>query len=152
MSNTIQNLQTALGMELTALHQYQLHASVLDDWGLIKLANKMREEMQEEIEHSNEYISRILFLKNCCPQLILAKQPVLVNNLVEMFKIDLADEKEAIKFYTQAAKEAMEEDDIGTRVLFEKIVMDEEKHMSWLELQLELIERVGETNYMTKQI
>ena len=28
---TVSNLQTALAMELTASHQYQLHASVLSD-------------------------------------------------------------------------------------------------------------------------
>ena len=31
---TMENLQKALQMELTAAHQYQLHAHVLDDWGL----------------------------------------------------------------------------------------------------------------------
>ena len=31
MSKTLQNLQTALSMELSAMHQYRLHASVLDD-------------------------------------------------------------------------------------------------------------------------
>ena len=64
MSTTIQNLQTSLGMEMTASHQYQLHASVLDDWGLAKLAAKMREEMLEEIGHSDEYIDRI-FMPIC---------------------------------------------------------------------------------------
>lgn len=151
MSTTIQNLQTSLGMEMTASHQYQLHASVLDDWGLAKLAAKMREEMLEEIGHSDEYIDRILFLK-ACPDLVLAKKPVQAKSLVEMFEIDLTDEKEAIEFYTKASKQAMEEGDIGTRILFEKIAMDEEEHMSWLELQLDLIERIGEQNYVAKQM
>lgn len=31
MSNTRTNLQTALSIELTVMHQYQLHAAVLDD-------------------------------------------------------------------------------------------------------------------------
>jgi len=61
-----------------------------------------------------------------------------------MFKADLADEKEAIAFYAEAARHAMEVGDIGTRVLFEKAVLDEEGHKNWLELQLSLIERVGE--------
>lgn len=46
---TLKNLQTALGMELTAAHQYQLHAHVLEDWGIDRLAAQMREEMQEEL-------------------------------------------------------------------------------------------------------
>ena len=40
---------TALAMELTAVNQYLLHAHTLEDWGLDKLASRMREEMQEEL-------------------------------------------------------------------------------------------------------
>ena len=40
MSNTktIENLNKALRMEISATHQYQLHAHVLEDWGLVGLA------------------------------------------------------------------------------------------------------------------
>ncbi len=31
-SDVLRSLQTALSMELTAAHQYQLHASVLTNW------------------------------------------------------------------------------------------------------------------------
>ncbi len=61
-------------MELTAVHQYQLHAGVLDDWGLDILASKMREEMQEELGHSESFLQRLLFLKEN-PRLELAKLP-----------------------------------------------------------------------------
>lgn len=153
MSNneTLQNLQTALSMELTAAHQYQLHASVLNDWGMDRLAIKMREEMQEELGHSDEYISRIMFLKGK-PSLVLAKTPELAESLVQMFETDLTDEKEAIAFYTSAARQAADAGDIGTRTLFERIVMDEEGHMAWLELQLELVKRMGESAYISKHI
>jgi len=148
---TLKHLQTALGMELTAAHQYQLHASVLADWGIDRLASKMREEMQEELAHSDDYISRILFLKGE-PNLVLAKAPVIATSLVQLFKSDLADEQEAIIFYTAAAKQAAEAGDIGTRALFERIVMDEEGHMGWLELQLDLIQRIGEPAYISKHM
>ena len=151
MSNTqtIENLQKALSMELTAAHQYQLHAHVLDDWGLDRLANQMREEMQEELGHSDEYIARIMFL-NGTPELTFQKNPTAAESLVAMFKADLADEEEAIEFYTRASQQAAEVGDIGSRQLFEKIVMDEEGHKSWLELQLSLIERIGEKAYSAK--
>jgi len=69
-----------------------------------------------------------------------------------MFKADLADEEDAIAFYTRAAREAYEADDIGSRRLFETIVLDEEGHKAWLELQLDLIERIGEQAYSAKLI
>jgi bacterioferritin len=150
-TRTSENLQTALGMELTAMHQYQLHAAVLDDWGLSLLASKMREEMAEELGHSNDYISRIIFLKGK-PQLIMAKTPVPAPSLVEMFESDLCDEKEALEFYTKASIEASEDQDIGSRTLFERIALDEEGHMSWLELQLDLIQRIGERAYVAKHM
>lgn len=150
-STTLENLQKALSMELTAAHQYQLHASVLADWGIDMLSAKMREEMQEELGHSDAYIERIMFLKGQ-PQLTMANPPQMATSLEQMFKADLEDEKQAIVFYTQAAQQANDEGDIGTRTLFEKIVLDEEGHMSWLELQLDLIERMGEPAYIAKHM
>jgi len=148
---TLDNLQKALAMELTAAHQYQLHGSVLTAWGIDRLAAQMREEMQEELGHSDDYIARILFLKGE-PKLALAKPPVIAESLVQLFQSDLTDEKEAITFYTSAARQADEAGDIGTRSLFEHIAMDEEGHMSWLELQLDLLKRMGEPAYVSKHM
>lgn len=148
---TLKNLQKALGMELSAAHQYQLHAHVLDDWGIDRLADQMREEMEEELGHSDAYIERIMFLKGN-PEIAFDKPPARAQSLTDMFETDLADEKEAIEFYTKAAGEAAEEGDIGSRTLFEKIVLDEEGHMAWLELQLDLIARMGEPAYVAKHI
>lgn len=153
MSNhkTIENLQRALEMELTAAHQYQLHAHVLDDWGLDKLAGKMRDEMHEELGHSDKFLERIFFL-NGEPTMGFQKNPVKADSLVAMFKSDLADEEEAIEFYTKAAQEAAEVGDIGSRTLFEEIVLDEEGHKAWLELQISLIDRIGEKTYSAKHV
>src|SRR5690606_10652516 len=52
--------------------------------------------------------------------------------------------------YTKAAKEAGAEGDIGSRLLFEQIVLDEEGHKAWLETQLDLIERLGEAVYAVR--
>ncbi len=68
------------------MHQYQLHACVLDDWGMGLLATKMRAEMQEEPGHSEEYLNRLLFLKGES-QLPFAKTPVCAQSLKELFEI-----------------------------------------------------------------
>lgn len=153
MSNQrdVENLNKALQMEMSAAHQYQLHAHVLDDWGLDKLAAQMREEMTEEIGHSDRFIERIFFLKGE-PEIALAQAPRRTETLIEMFRTDLADEEEAIAFYSRAAKEAGEANDIGTRRLFEEIAIDEEGHKAWLELQIGLIERIGEAAYSAKLV
>lgn len=148
-ATTLENLQTALEMEMTAAHQYQLHAHVLDDWGLDKLASRMRDEMHEEMGHLDQFIERLLFL-DTEPKVKMAKTPDRAKSLKALFEADLGDEKEAIRFYSKAAQDAAEEGDIGSRALFEGIVMDEEGHMDWLRTQLDLIERIGEQNYAAK--
>lgn len=138
-------------MELSATHQYQLHACVLDDWGMGRLASQMRQEMQEELGHSEQFLVRMLFLKGE-PKVELEKTPKRAGSLKEMFETDLADEKAAIDFYTAASIAATEERDIGSRQLFEQIAMDEEGHMSWLELQLDLLDRMGEPAYIATHL
>lgn len=148
-SASLENLQKALSMELTAVHQYMLHAHVLDDWGLDKLASKMREEMHEELVHAGTFINRILFLKGD-PKISAEKAPQRSQSLKDMFEADLSEEKGAIEFYAEAAKAAASAGDIGTRSVFEKILLDEEGHMAWLELQLDLLKRMGEPAYIAK--
>ena len=57
---------------------------------------------------------------------------------------------DAIEFYTGAARAASDAGDIGSRVLFEEIVLDEEGHKTWLELQLDLLQRLGESAYSAR--
>ena len=150
-NKTLENLNKALQMEMAAAHQYQLHAHVLDDWGLSLLAEKMREEQAEELGHSDLFIDRIMFLKGT-PEIAFAKSPKRAETLVDMFKADLADEEEAVEFYLSSARHAYEANDVGSRMLFEKIAMDEEGHKAWLELQLDLIERIGDRAYSAKMV
>ncbi|WP_296761880.1 bacterioferritin [Sediminimonas sp.] len=144
---SIDNLQTALSMELTAVHQYLLHAHTLEDWGIDKLATRMRAEMHEELGHAGAFIDRILFLGGT-PKLEATRAPEMAESLKALFEADRDEEKGAIAFYTRAAREAFESDDIGTRALFEQTVQDEEGHWEWLDLQLDLLRRMGEPAFM----
>ena len=119
-TRSVENLQKALAMEMTAIHQYLLHAHVIEDWGLDALAEKMREEMNEELGHAGRFIDRILYLQGD-PVIEAAKPPKRAEALGDLFAADLEEEKGAIAFYAEAAKAADEDRDIGTRVLFEEI-------------------------------
>lgn len=145
---SIENLQTALSMELTAVNQYLLHAHTLEDWGLDKLAGRMREEMQEELGHAGQFIDRIMFLGGT-PELSPTKTPKMAETLEALFEADKAEEKGAIEFYADAARDAAEANDIGTRSLFEAILMDEEGHWDWLDRQLATLKRMGEPAFMS---
>lgn len=150
-AHTQENLQEAISMELAAVQQYLLHILTAEDWGLNKLAAKMREEMQEELGHAEEYARRLIFLGGS-PVMKPAKTPAHAKSLKAMFESDLEDEKDAVTFYSEAARAAAEVNDIGTRELFERTAMDEEGHMAWLDLQLSLLDRMGEPAYIAMQI
>lgn len=147
----LEHLQQAIAMELAAINQYMLHAHVLEDWSINRLAAKMREEMIEEQGHVDAFTRRIMFLGGN-PELVAAKAPTRADTLERMFEVDLHDEQEAIAFYTTAARHAQEVGDIGTRTLFETVVLDEEGHMSGLEAQLGLLKRIGEAAYISHNL
>jgi len=150
-TRSLENLQKALSMEMTAIHQYLLHAHVLDDWGLDVLAAKMREEMTEELDHAGRFLDRILFLEGN-PEIEAAKPPKRAEALDDLFAADLKEESGAIEFYAEAAKAADEDRDVGTRILFENILLDEEGHKEWLSQQLGLLKRMGEPTYMVQNM
>jgi bacterioferritin len=150
-SRSLEHLQTALSMEMTAIHQYLLHAHVLDDWGLDVLAAKMREEMTEELGHAGRFIERILFLEGH-PEIEAAKPAKPAEALDGLFAADLEEEKGALSFYAEAAKAADEDRDVGTRMLFEDILLEEEGHKDWLAQQLALLKRIGEPTYIVKHM
>ncbi|MEO1138965.1 MAG: bacterioferritin [Pseudomonadota bacterium] len=150
-TETLANLQKAVSMELAAANQYLLHVLTAEKWGLDRLAIKMRAEMLEELSHAEEYARRMVFLGGH-PELKAAKVPSAAQSMKEMFEADLMDEKDAVQFYAVAARTADNASDIGTRELFERTALDEEGHMAWLDLQLSLLERMGEPAFIAMQI
>jgi bacterioferritin len=151
LSRSLENLQTALSMEMTAVNQYLLHAHVLEDWGLNVLAEKMRAEMTEELGHAGRFIDRILYLGGE-PEIVASKTPKRAKSLDDLFRADLEEEKGALAFYSEAAVAADDDRDIGTRILFEGIILDEEGHADWLSRQLALVDRMGEPTYMAQHL
>ena len=142
----LEHLQKALTMELTAVRQYLLHAHVLADWGLDKLAHKMKAEMHEELGHADSYMERMMFLDGD-PDLASGERVNRAKSLKDMLEADLKDEYDARTFYTKASDVAHQAGDIGTRDLFAAIAIDEEGHIEWLEGQLDLLNRMGEVGF-----
>jgi bacterioferritin len=95
VSRSLENLQKALSMEMTAVNQYLLHAHVLEDWGLDVLSDRMREEMTEELGHAGRFIDRILYLGGE-PEIVASKTPKRAKALEDLFHADLEEEKGAI--------------------------------------------------------
>ena len=60
-SRIIDTLNVLLAGELTAMDQYFIHARMFDDWGLSKLYERIDHEMDDEKQHADALIKRILF-------------------------------------------------------------------------------------------
>ncbi|MBM3810279.1 MAG: bacterioferritin [Acidimicrobiia bacterium] len=147
----IENLNEVLKAELTAINQYFLHAEMMNNWGYQRLYAYTRKESIEEMKHAEALLERILLLDGVPRMQDLF--PLRIGTTVkEQFESDLALELEALPRLNAAIKHAAEVGDNGSRELFEKILVDEEEHVDWLEAQLHMIKEVGIQNYLASQI
>jgi bacterioferritin len=147
----IEALNEILTGELTAINQYFIHAKMCDNWGFERLAHKNREESFSEMKHAEKLIERILFLDGV-PNMQRLDKVRVGERVAEQLALDLKFEQVAIPRLNKAIELAVQVGDNTTRELLEDVLKSEEDHVDWLESQLELIEQVGEQNYLAQQI
>jgi len=147
----IQALNEILTSELTAINQYFIHFRMLENWGYQRLAKKKREESIEEMKHADRVIARILFLEGVPNMQRLS--PVRVGeDPVEMHKVDLELELEAVERLNRAIVLCTTKNDAGTRELLDHILKEEEDSVDWLETQLHLIGDIGRERYLAENM
>jgi bacterioferritin len=148
----IAELQKLLAGELAARDQYFSHSRMCEDWGLSKLAAHYNHERQEEGQHANAIIQRILFLGGV-PDLNQQDQLNVGHDVVSMLKNDLTLEYHVSKALKAAIQLCEQEQDYVTREMLRTQLSDtEEDHAYWLEKQLRLIDLMGLQNYLQSQI
>ncbi len=103
------------------------------------------------MKHAEALIERILFL-DATPTLTGPTKLSIGKNVKEQLESDLKLELNAFEMYNRAVKTAQEAHDNGSRELFEKILIDEERHVDWLEAQLHQIAEIGYERYLSQQI
>ncbi len=147
----IEQLNTALSAELTAIVQYMTQSEMCQNWGYNKVAGFTKARAIEEMKHAEALIERIIFL-DAIPVVGVGLKPQLGKNVKEQMEINLKDEKDAVVEYNAAAQICLDQKDNGSRELFEKLLHDEERHVDFLESQLHSIDEMGIANYLAQQI
>ena len=147
----IDYLNKVLKNELTAINQYFLHAKILEDRGLKKLAEKEKHESIEEMEHADWLMERILFLEGL-PNLQDLDRIMIGEDVEEMLDCDLRQEMIAVPLLREAIAFCESHNDYVSRDLLNKILTSEEEHIDWLEIQQRLINDIGLQNYLQSQM
>jgi bacterioferritin len=145
----IEQLNLALGEELTAINQYFVHAEMCENWGYTKLAKQNKMHSIGEMKHAEKLMERILFL-DATPNM----EPLALTiggTVRAQIESDLKLELGAVVTYNQAVRIATEEMDNGSRDLFVALLKDEEEHADWLEAQMHQINELGYERYLSIQ-
>ncbi len=147
----LETLNTLLADELTAINQYIVQSEMCADWGYEKLHEAIEKRAIDEMKHAEKLIGRILFLEG--KPVVSNLNKINIGATVDVqHKNDHEAEETAIKAYNDAIKLAVDVSDNGSRDLLEEILEDEEKHIDWIEAQLDQIEQMGLQVYLGEQL
>jgi bacterioferritin len=147
----IEVLNDVLCAELTGINQYFIHAMMNRNRGYKKLYEHSRHESIDEMKHAQEVIERILYLEGV-PNMQRYMKVNVGQNVPEQHGFDLDLERSAVERLNKGVELCRASGDHGTRALLEKILVEEESHVDWLEAQLQMIQDMGLPNYLAQQM
>lgn len=120
-------LGRALSFELSAVQQYMALARLLELRGMLQHAEKFRHEVQEEMEHANRIIGRMLAL-GVAPNASCLRPTKLNGSLTDLMKHASDMEAEIVSFYSQAVRYCSMANDHENRIFFETLLLEEQRH------------------------
>jgi bacterioferritin len=119
-------MNQAIAGELQSIVQYMWHHIMVKGLNSASVADVFEDVAVEEMKHA-EKIAERLFYFDVKPT--TKPNPIAVGGSTEqMLQADVKAEEEAITLYKDIIKQATTEGDETTRLLFEQILSDEERH------------------------
>lgn len=149
-ATVIGHLNAVLKNELTAINQYFLHSRMLRHWGVTKLGAYEYSESVDEMKHADRLIERILFLDGL-PNLQDLDKLLIGESVREVLDCDLRLEQQAMPALREGIVYCESVRDFVSRDLFSDILEAEERHVDFIETQLDLISKIGIENYIQLQ-
>lgn len=147
----IEFLNQVLRAELTAVHQYLLHAALCKNWGYSRLHAHYSHLAQEEVGHSSGLMDHVLYLDGA-PDVEHLDAVAHGKDAAALFTADLDFEREDAELLRKAIAHCAKVGDFTTRHLLEHMIIDTEEHIDWFETQLRIIKQTGLENYLAVQI
>ncbi|MFC4055179.1 bacterioferritin [Actinomadura syzygii] len=142
-------LNEQLTAELTAVHQFFLHAKMQQDWGYVRLAKHTRSESLDELKHAERLTERILFLEGA-PNYQTIHTLRIGPDVPEQLRADLALELETVARLRPGIELMRSRGDVTSARIFEEILAEEEEHVDYLETELGLLDSLGAHNYLQR--
>ena len=144
-------LNQVLRAELTAVHQYLLHAALCKNWGFSRLHEHFSHLAQEEVGHSSGLMDHVLYLDGT-PDVEHLDAVAHGKDAAALFTADLNFEREDAELLRKAIAHCAKVGDFTTRHTLEHMIIDTEEHIDWFETQLRVIKQTGLENYLAVQI
>jgi bacterioferritin len=144
-------LHGVLRAELTAVHQYLLHAALCNNWGYEQLHAHYSHLANEEVQHSGGLMDHILYLEGT-PDVEHLDTVRHGQNVEALFRADLEFEREDAELLRKGIAHCAKTGDFTTRHLLEHMIIDTEEHIDWFETRLRTIDQVGLERFLVEQI
>lgn len=144
-------LNQVLKAELTAVHQYLLHAAMCKNWGYARLHDHFSHLANEEVQHSAGLMDHILYLEGA-PDAAHLDAVAQGQDVAKLFEADLEFEREDVELLRTAIGHCSTVGDFTTRHLLEHMIEDSEEHVDWFETKLRTIAQVGLERFLAEQI
>ena len=131
--------------------QYIAHSLMCKNSGYGKLAESVKQRALQEMTQMEQIIERVLFLDGK-PNLSELNQVDIATDVRSMFLCDKETELRSIGGFSEAIDFATQHKDFGTRALLENLLVNEDKHLSEIEINMRQITEIGIENYLALQV
>ena len=139
----IRTLQKALQAEISAIEMYTAHSKIIQDSGIVQAVQSIRDV---EKGHAKALAKRIRTLNEApvsqSEAATIASRALGSTqvNTIDMLRLELAEEQNAIVDYANAIARIMEDE--TTLDLLEENLLDEIRHARWLKSQICILDKI----------
>lgn len=128
---------------------HKMQGLLFKSQGFEKLGQKYLDHFAEEQEWIEKYANRMMDL-GCTPQVDISNKSALIEDPKAYIEADLKLQREGVEKLYQLMPALTA--DPTTYDITKAYLLDEEEDLYWDEEQLDLIEKIGIQNWLTKQM